>query len=320
MNSYTYNYLNEANFAQIEPLVSAINKILAERNITTGPIYKWFNTQFIKWLKSNQDDDKKPITPHKYTEGEPEWMSGKDIVDFTNFNAGSIKYIDTMIKYFDSLEDNDLKSIYKEPYSVITQKVADWEEELQDTEYLALKPKVDYKPVFKTTDSRNSPMLWIKLLTQHALRVEGELMDHCAGDAYDIDTTGQSMFSLRDEKFMPHITMAINNKKIDQIKGHGNSAPAEKYKKPLIEFIKNLMSKGYKVVADGEGIGMEEYRGVFYFTDDEKWINHYNNVIIPTQRRVVDELRSRLVTVSGESIKLIESYITNLKKNIKYSR
>jgi hypothetical protein len=320
MLSYTHIYLKEANLADFEPLTLAINKILDDRNITTGPIRKWFNTQFIKWFKSNVDDDKKPIKPHTYKDGEPQWMSSKDIVDFTNFNAGAIKYIDTMINYFDSLEDNELKSIYKEPYSVIAQKVADWEEDLKDRDIFVLKPKIDYKVILKTTDGRNNPMVWIKLLTQHALTVEGELMDHCTGDAYDITTYGQSIFSLRDEKFNPHITMSTSGKNIDQIKGHGNSQPAEKYKKPVIEFIKSLMAKKYKVIDDGEGVGMEEYRGVYYFPDDEKWVDLYNNVILPTQRKVVDELRSRLVTVAGESVNLVESYINNLKRNIRYSR
>lgn len=320
MTSYTHIYLKEANLAQIEPLTLAINQILSDRNITTGPIHKWFNTQFIKWFKSTQDDDKKPITPHKYTEGEPEWMSGKDIVDFTNFNAGSIKYINNIINYFDSLDDHELKSIYKEPYNVVIQKVVSWEEDLKDKDIFALNPKVDYKIILKTADNRNNPMIWIKLLSQHALTAEGAQMDHCTGDAYDIDTIGLSMFSLRDEKFNPHITLSCSHKKIDQIKGHGNSKPAEKYQKPTIEFIKYLMAKGYKVIDDGEGLGMEEYRGVFYFPDDENWVRLYNDIIIPTQRKVIDELRSRLVTVADESVNLVESYINNLRKNIRYSR
>jgi hypothetical protein len=324
MSSYTRFYLKEANLAQIEPLQLSIDKLLDAKGVNKEPIRKWFSTQFIKWFKSNQDDDKKPVRPHTYTQGEPSWMSGEGIVDFTGFEPNDIEYLNHMIDYFNTLEDIDLAKINKEPYGTIVQKIASWDASMTAKSKQAasapansFKEGVDYENIYKTKDSRNREMTWVKLLSKKAYRCEGEEMGHCVG-GYDPKTPNQDIISLWDNENRPHVTLEIKKKNIEQIKGNSNQAPAERYQEPTIAFIKSLIKKGYKVTGDGDNIGMAQYESSYYFTDEPEWQQIYNDKIVPMQQRAFEEIKKRIVTVAGEGYDLISSYITGLQKGFRY--
>lgn len=324
MISYTQFYLKEANLAQIEPLQLSINKVLDAKGVNKAPIRQWFSTQFIKWFKSNQDDDKKPVRPHTYTQDEPSWMSGEGIVDFTGFEPDDIEYLNHMIDYFNTLEDIDLAKINKEPYSTIVQKIASWDASMTARSRQAasapankFKEGVDYDPIYKTKDGRGREMTWVKLLSKKAYKCEGDEMGHCVGD-YDPKAPNQDIISLWDTENRPHVTFEIKKKDIAQIKGNSNQAPAERYQEPAITFVKNLLKKGYKVTGDGDNIGMAEYESNYYFTDDPKWEKIYNEKIVPIQQSVFEEIRKRIVTVAGEGYSLVESYLSNLQKGFRH--
>ena len=324
MISYTQFYLKEANLAQIEPLQLSINKVLDAKGVNKAPIRQWFSTQFIKWFKSNQDDDKKPVRPHTYTQDEPSWMSGEGIVDFTGFEPDDIEYLNHMIDYFNTLEDIDLSKINKEPYSTIVQKIASWDAAMTAKSRQAasapandFKEGVDYETIYKTKDGRNREMTWVKLLSKKAYKCEGDEMGHCVG-TYDPAKPNQDIISLWDKENRPHVTIEIQKKDIAQIKGNSNQAPAERYKGPTIALVKSLVKKGYKVTGDGDNIDMAEYEGSYYFTDDPKWEKIYNEKIVPMQQSVFEEIKKRIVTVAGEGYSLVESYLTNLQKGFRY--
>jgi hypothetical protein len=324
MSSYTRFYLKEANLAQIEPLQLSIDKLLDAKGVNKEPIRKWFSTQFIKWFKSNQDDDKKPVRPHTYAQGEPSWMSGEGIVDFTGFEPNDIEYLNHMIDYFNTLEDIDLAKINKEPYGTIVQKIASWDASMTAKSKQAasapansFKEGVDYEPIYKTKDSRNREMTWVKLLSKKAYRCEGEEMGHCVG-GYDPKTPNQDIISLWDKENRPHVTIEIKKKNIEQIKGNSNQAPAERYQEPSIAFVKNLLKKGYKVTGDGDNIGMAQYESSYYFTDSPEWQQIYTDKIVPMQQKAFEEIKKRIVTVAGEGFDLISSYITGLQKGFRY--
>jgi len=96
--------INEANLADDKALIAALDEALGEKGVGgASPIAKWFKTQYLKWFKSPEDDDKKSVSQHQYVEGEPEWMSKEGIVDFTGFNDSQKQKISHMIDYFISL-------------------------------------------------------------------------------------------------------------------------------------------------------------------------------------------------------------------------
>lgn len=331
MSSYTRFYLNEANLAKIDSLEDAIkdlvnnNSVLKNQASKKEIVLNWFKTQFIKWFKSNVDDDKKPVKPHTYSEGEPEWMSGKDIVDFTGFSNDYKGYLNHMIDYFDTLGDRELGSLFKEPYSTIVSKMSSWDQEMLrraekkvDEPTHDLKEGTDYEVISKTKDISGRPMTWVRLLTKKSYKCEGDTMGHCVG-RYDPSDRDTVIVSLWNAQLSPKVTLELIKKKnIHQIKGLGNQAPANRYQETTILYVKELLKKGYKVTGDGENIGMYNYESNYYFSDDPKWQKIYNDKIVPMQQKAFEEIKKRIVTVAGEGFDLISSYITGLQKGFRY--
>lgn len=77
------------------------------------------------------------------------------------------------------------------------------------------------------------------LETEEQLEAEGEAMQHCVGDYCLDDMPHAEIFSLRDDRGMPHVTMEWDNlrNRFVQIYGKQNEPPVEKYVPYLKEFI-----------------------------------------------------------------------------------
>ena len=296
-----YFLFTEANLAYIESLKDALDKVLDNKRVPAGPIRNWFDTQYIKWFKSSADDDKKPIQPHTYKEGEPEWMSREGIVDFTGFNDSYVQELNHLIDYFMTLDERGMSVLFKQPYSVVMDKVAEWDKTMlaksqkPQSASSKLVEGTDYKVLFNTKDTNGKPMTWVHLLTKDAYKCEGDSMGHCVG-GYDPSNKNNTILSLWDAQKDPHVTIEIQRKDIEQIKGKGNAAPADRYVPACVTFIKNLMTKGYTVTGDGGNIGMLEYKNKFYFSDSPEWEEIYTTLIVPAQEKVFAEIKKRIRT------------------------
>lgn len=66
-------------------------------------------------------------------------------------------------------------------------------------------------------------------------QIEGGSMGHCGNIA---TAYGDTILSLRDKKNIPHLTFVLNKGVLGERKGVGNSKPAEKYHKYIIELLK----------------------------------------------------------------------------------
>ena len=76
-----------------------------------------------------------------------------------------------------------------------------------------------------------------KLTTKEQLDVEGEKMQHCVGSYADEVKRGDTtIYSLRDSKGHPHVTIEVKDDRIRQIQGKQNNRPAAKYEKYVTEF------------------------------------------------------------------------------------
>lgn len=81
---------------------------------------------------------------------------------------------------------------------------------------------------------------------------EGRSMGHCG----NINAQqGDTILSLRDRKNVPHLTFVLNNGYLIEMKGKGNSKPAQGYHKYIVELlklpiIKNIMDGRYLVEND----------------------------------------------------------------------
>jgi hypothetical protein len=314
------NIFSEANLASDTQLLQDIEAELKEKSVPSdSPIANWFKTQFVKWYKSPSDDEQKSLRKHAYQEGEPEWMSKEGIMDFAGFGDDHKQQIAHMIDYFTTLESNELRTLYKEPYSVIMTKVKQWDEQMasqmKKNKRSALKEGTDFQVIDATKDANGRPMKWVRLLSKAAYKFEGDTMGHCVG-GYNPASTKQMIFSLYDSYNMPHVTLEIkvsaSKKQIVQIKGKQNAKPTDLYQPPCVEYIKHLVqAENYEVVGDGGNIGMAEYEGVFYFRDDPRWKEIYTTKIIPKQQSVFAELKKRISVVS-EKFEYINNYVSVL--------
>ena len=80
---------------------------------------------------------------------------------------------------------------------------------------------------------------FVKLISKEAFTREGNKMGHCVAGYYDRSASGCiSIYSLRDEKNEPHVTIEVNGDgKIIQIQGKGNKVPVERYLSMTSDFI-----------------------------------------------------------------------------------
>ncbi len=82
-----------------------------------------------------------------------------------------------------------------------------------------------------------------QIKTQNDLIVQGNKMDHCVSDYFQAVDSGESrIFSLRDQKNQPHITIQTDSDITDfnQIFGKSNSEPKKQYMYLVVEWIKSL--------------------------------------------------------------------------------
>ena len=313
--------LTEANLTNFQDLTAAINKTLDSKEIPqfagteTNKVRDWFLKQYISAIKNDEVDLKSSIRNHEYKEGEPEWMNKPDIMDFTGtLPEDVVDEIIHTVDYFATLEPNDLRKIYKEPYRVIKQKVQEWDRELASASKDTDKEDEDKKKLVLGKDykviKQVGGMKWVKLLTSESKKVEGSSMGHCVGKGgYE----KADIYSLWDSKNRSHVTIEADDSKktISQVKGKQNREPVEKYIPISIEFVANAMMQGYKVLGDGENIGMVKYNNDYHFDDlstlPEKyrdkavfrdWVDRiYPTEIYPKQQKAIADIAKRIVEV-----------------------
>jgi hypothetical protein len=313
--------LTEANLTNFTDLITSINGVLDDKEIPqfagseTNKVRDWFLKQYIKAVKEDEVDLKSAIKKHQYKDGEPEWMNKPDIMDFTgNLPEDVVDEIGHTVDYFATLEPNDLRKIYREPYRVIKQKIQEWDRELasdstddekQDIEKKKLALGKDYKVI-----KQLGGMKWVKLLTPESKDVEGQFMGHCVGGpGYE----NKDIYSLWDNKNRSHVTIEAddNKKTIQQIKGKGNKEPVDRYLPASIDFVANVMMQGYKIQGDGENVGMIKHNNDYHFDDlnvlPEKfrdkavfreWVDKiFPMEIFPKQQKAIADIAKRIVEV-----------------------
>lgn len=313
--------LTEANLTNFTDLLTSINAALDIKEIPqfagseTNKVRDWFLKQYVSAIKNDEIDLKNTIKKHEYKDGEPEWMNKPDIMDFTgDLPEDVVDEIGHTVDYFATLEPNDLRKIYKEPYRVIKQKVQEWDRELaasatdsgkEDVEKKKLALGKDYKVIKQV-----GGMKWVKLLTPESKDVEGEFMGHCVGGA---NYENKDIYSLWDSKNRSHVTIEAddNKKTIQQIKGKQNREPNEKYLPASIDFVANAMMQGYKIQGDGENVGMIKHNTDYHFDDlnvlPEKfrdkavfrqWVDKiFPTEIFPKQQKAIADIAKRIVEV-----------------------
>ena len=82
---------------------------------------------------------------------------------------------------------------------------------------------------------------WRELTNEAALSREGTEMGHCVGSYWrEVQNGKTQIYSLRDTKNQPHITIEVSDNSLVQIKGKGNAAVASQYRAHGQDFVREL--------------------------------------------------------------------------------
>lgn len=303
--------LQEMNIFDVQPIENSLNEILKAKE-ANATVKRWFKTKYISWLKSADRDDQKLrfFNKHRKSEGDPEWAS--NTFDFREFSQDEINKIHHIVDYFNTLSDVELKKIGKQTVFDIEQKVTEWEATYDYDPEDVLRGKAkgdvnsvltkhrkgdftvdlvqgkDYKIIEKVL-LNSVPYLWVRHLSKESCKAEGDDMGHCVGS---YNPKVDPIFSLWDRNGNARITMQLskNLKKALQIKGKQDKVPHPKYIPLLKDFI---TSRGIEVVNDGEALGMDKWKGKFYFPDSEEFKLIESNEILPAQvNAFIDVIRN----------------------------
>jgi len=106
--------------------------------------------------------------------------------------------------------------------------------------------------------------VWVELKSQAALTREGSLMGHCVGGGgYDVEHGAVRIFSLRDARNVPHVTVEISHGTVQQVKGKENKPPIAKYTNDVITLLNTIKATAGKWQHDLTVLGILETDGKF---------------------------------------------------------
>ncbi len=198
-----------------------------------------------------------------------------DITPWSSLQVDTIPEHQDIGSVIDYIEQNnpDLMSM---SYDKIEKLSYEWHEKLKEKQE---EEPITYKThnvVYKLNNE------WeIVKLTAGDCEPEGNNMGNCVGGyAKEVANEKTTIFSLRDPKNNPHVTLemnfyptsSINNKmriEIQQIKGRGNKEPIPEYKAMIKEWFDHLKTKNYEFDAmEGYDVDLEDLSENLALEDD----------------------------------------------------
>ena len=170
--------------------------------------------RFAKWLGN-------AVYTHETTE-----RNNLDSVD----NPGELSVYNNDVRYIADYLNGSQEipgNVWEMSWSSVFSLSEDWHEEIKR----GIKYTGEYKNKTVVHEFGNGFTI-VDVDTEHDLETEGDLMGHCVGGYCDDVADGVvTIYSLRDKRNKPHATIEVTRSgSVDQIKGKGNDAPAEKYR------------------------------------------------------------------------------------------
>lgn len=280
------------NILSIEPIIEAVNKVIKIKGVQNEAITQWLVKAEKRFFESGGEMCiAKNVRKYSMVEGDEDWKKDAYVVEYDN---ARIDFLLHVVDFLLTKDEKYLSKLYKKTAEdIYCNEIEIWDEQMASSDTSVdknqLVENVDYTVVYTFENGHKV----IMALTSKTCQYEGESMGHCAkAESYKVKPT--SILSLWDRGNNPHVTMELDppaSKTIVQIKGKQNRAPVEKYKQYIIDFVSGLK---YKVIRDGENIGMISFDGVYYFKNSKEFENVYKTKIIPRQNEVFEKIKSMI--------------------------
>lgn len=241
------------NVVNIKELDEALKDVAESVANLTPALGKWVQTVAKKWLLTEVEcfkalsvaDIIKAYKQHPwmlkaYPAGTKIWEFKISDPDFRRFKEDmlvAIPYLESAAAARVNIQSIDFNAAVTEGHTMVERQKAE----------SAGEQDADRKLLFKSGN-----LAWFELLTEKALRRESSYMGHCVGNErygyfLNVQSGGLKIWSLRDRKQEPHITIEFRTatRTVQQMKGKANQAVAATYRPHLIEFLKRGIAGGH---------------------------------------------------------------------------
>ena len=198
---------------------------------------RWVRGQFRKWLINNYENVLKVSKPRE------------DYPEYINNSIGSddppyvIEWYDTEIWYhwLDYLNTlvptKDLTRLSVDGLKLAVKK---WEESFH------AKTKNSIGNIKKILEC--GEYTWYQLLDRSALEYESNKMNHCVISYNNkVQLEESKIYSLRDSKQIPHVTIEVYKNTLNQIKGNSNKLIKDDYKSAVLDLIEEIKPELKKI-------------------------------------------------------------------------
>lgn len=254
------------NVINIEEIKHYLYEYSQEKNLSE-PIDTWLQKSFLRWVINYFSPVQAVHTTKHYEvlmECEvPSWFDPNQNIDFYFIDITHPDFLDIFTTCVEFLGSRDERLIPKFPRMTVPHVLKKHEEEhLRIQEKKKKFIETSGEGIEKVFDFENLHV--VKLLPHHpelALEMarESALMQHCLGRFTDVKKAEGgygsyyynliknqeiTLYSLRDEKNMPHATISFIQKHgklwLDQIKGKQNLAPVARYVPASVAFFNHI--------------------------------------------------------------------------------
>ena len=205
------------------------------------------NSNVVKWLTSNYRNwltNKAELLPLSQLPNDaPKWLQDKYKKEpiFT-IPLHYLNKLSHIIDYLNTRTDN----VSNMSVTEVFKQVEDWDKKLKKQ-----KESTDGKT--KVIHEYSDGYKWVQLLDERSLKYEGSKMNHCVGGYWNAVKSGKTViYSLRDAKNIPHVTVEYEPKKniIQQVRGKGNTKLTLKYDKMFLHFANTYFKLNKSSVED----------------------------------------------------------------------
>lgn len=254
------------NIINIEEIKHYLSSFSNERHLSTA-IRSWIDKSFLRWV-INRFTPVQAVHTTKHYEllmetDVPDWFDPNQNIDFYFIDIKHPDFLDYLTTCVEFLGSRDERVVPKFPRMTVEHIL-----EKHRQEHLRIEQK--RKKFIETSGEgleevfRYENLHIVKFLKDHqelALEMarESALMQHCLGKFNNVEKAQGGygsyyydlikreeiiLYSLRDEKNMPHATISTTKKHgkvwLDQIKGKQNLAPVERYVPASVAFFNHI--------------------------------------------------------------------------------
>lgn len=254
------------NVINIEQIKHYLSHYALEKNLSS-PINSWLQKSFLRWIINHFTPVQAVHTTKHYEvlmeSVAPVWFDPNQSIDFYFIDIGHPDFLDTLTTCVEFLGSREERLIPKFPRMTVPQVLKKHQEE-----HLRIQEK---KKKFIETSGEGTEEVFrfenlhvVKLLHDHPelpleMARESALMQHCLGRFTNVEKAEGgygayyynliknqeiTLYSLRDEKNMPHATISFMKKHgklwLEQIKGKQNLAPVARYVPASVAFFNHI--------------------------------------------------------------------------------